>query len=168
MCLECDGYSHEDVMQSLDLMIRVHGWTLVQVEGDDEAWCYTVGLLENYGHPELVLFDVKVESQRAWVEQLVEMIIAKGTLPPHRLAAMKLRIVEVHDDHLRGDLFGTWASRYGEYPQPGDMMQVLLPASSYCRCHAPLVRWLDLPGPLPPPPAAHDPSHPAKRRRTGR
>ena len=51
MCLQCDGYSHEQSMLELDLLIQVHGWALVQVEGDVTSWSYTVGLTENYGIP---------------------------------------------------------------------------------------------------------------------
>lgn len=166
MCIECDGYSHDQAMQALDLQIRVHGWTLVQVEDGSTSWCYTVGLVENYGHPELVLFDVAIETQHPLMTRLVDLVASAGKLPPHRLAELGLRCANVHPDHLDGDLFGTWANRYGELPQQGDMIHVRLPASAYCACHAPQVRRLDLPGPLPPP--AHPVPNRAERRRARR
>ena len=167
MCLVCDGYSHEDAMQALDLQIRVHGWALVQVADETTSWCYTVGLAENHGHPELVLFDVKRESQHPLMSHLVRLVTSHGELPPAQLAQMGLRAAEVHEDHLCGDLFATWAIRYGEFPEPGDMLHVRLPEDAYCACHARAVRRLDLPGPLPPPPAVPAPNR-AERRSQGR
>jgi hypothetical protein len=164
MCLECDGYSHEEVMQALDLRIRVHGWALVQVADAGTAWCYTVGLAENHGHPELVLFDISTDIQHQLMTHLVGVISAHGELPEARLTELGLSCGDVHEDHLRGDLFGTWANRYGEFPRPGDMIQIHLPAEAYCTCHATSVRRLDQPGPLPP---LHAPPNRAERRRRG-
>jgi hypothetical protein len=168
MCLICDGYSHEDAMQALDLQIRVHGWALVQVADETTSWCYTVGLAENHGHPELVLFDVKSETQHPLMSHLVRLVTSHGELPPVQLAHMGLRAAEVHEDHLCGDLFATWAIRYGEFPQPGDMIHVRLPDEAYCTCHAQTVRRLDLPGPLPPPPAVPAPNRAERRRKPPR
>ena len=146
MCLECDGYSHEEAMQALDLQIRVHGWALVQVKGDATSWCYTVGLIEHYGHAELTMIDVESGEAARLVTRLVDGITARGEVSGGLLRMLGLRCVEVHDDHLHGDLFGTWSNRYGRPLQPGEMVQVLLPDSAYCECHAPLVRRLDVPG----------------------
>lgn len=155
-------------MQALDLQIRVHGWVLVQVADETTAWCYTVGLAENHGLPELVLLDVSTETQHPLISHLVELSISHGQLPADRLAAMGLRYADVHEDHLRGDLFGTWANRYGDFPKPGDMIHIRLPDEAYCTCHALTARRLDLPGPLPPPPAVNVPPNRAERRHRGR
>lgn len=154
-------------MQALDLQIRVHGWVLVQVTGGSTAWCYTIGLLENFDHPELVLFDVDVQTQHRAMKPLVDLVTRHGELPAARLAALGLRCGEVHADHLGGDLFGAWANRYGEQPRPGDMIHVRLPQEAYCACHASTVRRLDLPGPLPPPPEVPARLNRAERRRQG-
>ena len=167
MCLECDGYSHEEAMQALDLQIRVHGWTLVQVADGPDAWCYTIGLLENYGHPELVLFDVDTEVQHRLMTSLVGLVTDYGKLPPGDLADAGLSVGEVHTDHLLGDLFGRWIEYYDEFPEPGDMLHVRLPADAYCECHGSTARRLDLPGPLQPLPPAPAPPNRAERRRRG-
>jgi hypothetical protein len=166
MCLECDGYSHEEAMQALDLRIRVNGWALVQVKGDDTAWCYTVGLVENYDHPELALLDVELDYQSKLMTALVEGVVARGELSPLLLLAERLRCVEVHPDHLRGELFGTWANRYGDFPEPGEMVQILLPDDAYCEYHVWAVRRLDRPGPLPP--VLRAPNRSERRRRDRR
>ena len=150
MCLECDGYSHEEAMQVLDLQITIYGWALMQVEGDGEAFCYTIGLLEHYGHPELTLLDVDTPYQREHIDCLVEGIVAQGELPATLMHSRGMECVEVHAHHLSGDLFGTWASRYGRFPRPGEMLQVLPGPGTFCECHTPAMRRLDRPGPLRP------------------
>lgn len=149
MCLECDGYSHEAAMQVLDLQIRAYSWALVQVIDDASSWCYTVGLVENFDHPEFVLMDVDPDLQSRLMREIVEGIATCGELSDQLLRTLGVRCVEVHQHHLRGALFGTWANRYGAFPQPGEMVQVLLPDAAYCDCHASSVRRLDLPGPIP-------------------
>jgi hypothetical protein len=171
MCLQCDGFSHEEVMQALDLQIRVHGWALVQVQGDDTAWSYTIGLVEHFGHPELTMIDVRLEYQSEVITNLVEGILANGELSRLSLLAERMKVVEVHPDHLCGDLFGRWASRYGAYPRPGSMLQILLPDDSFCECHIGAVRRLDRPGPmlpLPPLPPVRPALNRAERRRRDR
>ena len=168
MCLECDGYSHEEAMQALDLQIRVHGWALVQVKSDTESWCYTVGLLEHFGHPELTLIDVDLDYAAKLMTALVDGVVTKGQVSPWLLRSNGLRCIEVHLDHLHGDLFGRWASRYGCLMRPGDMVQVLLPPEAYCECHAPVVRRLDTPGPLAAAPVAPNRAERRRRARRGR
>src|SRR4051812_43958895 len=101
MCLQCDGYSHEEAMQALDLQIRVHGWALVQVKGESTAWCYTVGLLENYGHPELTLLDLDLDEGSRLMTLLVDGIVARGEIDAGLVRLLGVRCVAVHDDHLR-------------------------------------------------------------------
>lgn len=55
MCLQCDGYSHELAMRAFDLQIKIHGRVVVQVGDIDLAFSYTVGLVDNFGHPELTM-----------------------------------------------------------------------------------------------------------------
>jgi hypothetical protein len=168
MCLECDGYSHEEAMQALDLQIRVHGWALVQVQGDDTVWSYTIGLVEHFGHPELTMIDVKLDYQSEVITNLVEGVVARGELSRLSLLAERLQVVEVHPDHLGSDLFGRWASRYGAYPGPGSMLQILLPDDAFCECHRAAVHRLDRPGPLLPSPPFTALNRAERRRRDRR
>lgn len=171
MCLQCDGYSYEEAMQALDLQIRVHGWVLQHVYDDHtgESWSYTIGLVESYGHPELTMLDVKADEQDRVIRLLVDGIVTHGEMSPVTILAEGLEIVDVHPDHLVGDLFGTWGNRYGFPPPPGTMQQVLLPSSAFCPCHADAVTRLDKPGPLPPRYASQKrrPNRAERRRRRG-
>ena len=100
------------------------------MKDDDTAWCYTVGLVENYDHPELALLDVELDHQSRLITALVQDVVARGELVTAARPRERLRCVEVHPDHLRGDLFGTWANRYGDFPEPGgEMIQILLPTT---------------------------------------
>lgn len=136
-------------MQALDLQIRVHGWALVQVAGDGDSWCYTVGLLENYGHAELTILDVDAGLQVQVANHLVSLIVEHGHVPEIDRRTEGIELLEVHDDHLRSEFFGTWANRYGSLPAPGEFLQVLLPDDYFCSWHAARLRRLDRPGPLP-------------------
>jgi hypothetical protein len=169
MCLECDGYSHEEAMQALDLQITIYGWALMQIQGEGETWCYTIGLLENYGHPELTLLDVGIEYQRGYIDNLVEDIVEGGELSPLTMMELGVECVEVHDDHLRSDLFGKWAARHNRYPRPGEFLQVVPPRSAFCECHANAITRLDQPGPRPAPQVPRLPNRAERRRqRRGR
>lgn len=157
-------------MQAFDLRIRVHGWALVQVQDDDTAWSYTIGLTESYGHPELTIVDADLGYGARLITQLVEGIKAGGALSATTLRRFDVHCVEVHQSHLRGDLFGMWSNRYGRYMQRGEMLQVVLPKEAYCDCHRHQVRRLDRLGPIPPPrlpELPHAPPNRAERRRRG-
>ena len=154
-------------MRGLDLKIRTYGWALVQVEEGSSSFAYTIGLVENYGHPELIAVDVDPLFQHALIKPLVDGIVARGRLPNDLLTLGGLRCVEVHADHLVSEFFGGWANRYGHLPRPGQALQVLLPHEAYCDCHANAVRRLDLPGPLPAAPK-YQPNRAERRRRNHR
>ena len=153
-------------MQALDPQIRVHGWALVQVKDESTTWCYTVGLLEHFDHPELALIDVDLEFGSRLMTELVEGVTTRGVVSPWLLRREGLRCIEVHPDHLRGDLFGTWSNLYGGFMQPGDMLQVLLPDDAYCEWREHLARRLDVSGSTPSPPRS--PNREERRRRACR
>lgn len=146
MCLQCDGYSYEQAMLELDLLIRVHGWALVQVEGDVTSWSYTIGLTENYGHPELTMAAVRLELQSAVIHRLVDDIVETGQLDLDLVAERELEIVEVHPLRFVQDWFGTWSNHYERPPTPGGFLQIVPPASWFCEDHASATPRLDRPG----------------------
>jgi Domain of unknown function (DUF4262) len=146
MCLECDGYSFEQVMQVIDLDIRTYGWHHVLVE-DAKPWSYTVGLRESFGHPELAVVDLELSAQVALVRWACESIEDSGSIDEFERSALGVEIVTVHDAHLRsGEWFGTWHAFYDEEPPPGSFLQVLPPPGWECEHHRGRSRRLDLPG----------------------
>lgn len=55
MCMLCEGASAQDVLDGFRSRIAEFGFTMVSVGGGSSSWTYTIGLLENFGHPELVV-----------------------------------------------------------------------------------------------------------------
>lgn len=131
-------------MRALELQIRVHGWALIQVDDGPTSWCYTVGLLENYDHPELTMVDVDLAFGSRLLRELVDDVTRTGRLSSSVLDRYGLECVTVHPEHLHGDLFGTWSNLYGAPLEPGDMVQVVLPDHAFCDCHVHAARRLDI------------------------
>jgi hypothetical protein len=143
MCLQCDGYSFEDVMRATDLDIRTHGWHHVLVE-DDKPWSYTIGLRESYHHPELVVVDLDRPSQIELVQWACRSIEECGSIDDIEARFLGIEIATVHDVHLASnEWFGSWHSFYGEQPPSGSFLQLFPPPSWECACHRGASRRLD-------------------------
>ena len=65
MCALCDGKSIEQLWEDFHGFIQSGGWALQGVQGSRHArpWVYTIGLVENYRHPELIAVDDDVRAQ---------------------------------------------------------------------------------------------------------
>jgi hypothetical protein len=144
MCLQCDGYSFEQAMLAVDLKIRTYGWQLTQVT-DTSPWSYTIGLPESYGHPELMMIGVGLDTQSAVIRKLVSMVETTGRIDTEEVEAHGLTLVEVHRSHLRGDWFGTWSNHYGHLPPAGTFLQIVPPPEWFCECHTYSTPRLDRP-----------------------
>ena len=133
-----------------DLKVKQYGWAIVQVEDGDRTFSYTMGLVENFGHPELIVLDYDIGQQQPLLNEIAQSIAANGRPVLNRPSTLGMRCVEVHKNQLNGDYFGTWAYRYGRLPQPGQVLQVVIPNGMYCECHQHTVRRLDRPYSTPP------------------
>lgn len=132
-------------MRALDLRVKVHGWSVVQVGDEHAAFSYTVGLVENFGHPDLIVLDVDRAYQYALINEIAKGIATTGRPALDRPLTEGVRCREVHTNHLTSEYFAMWATRYGGLPRPGQMMQVVLPDRAFCACHKHAVRRLDRP-----------------------
>ena len=59
-------------MRALDLQISVNGWVVLTVGEGEEAFTYTVGLVEHYDHPELIVVDLAREHQYELINTLAQ------------------------------------------------------------------------------------------------
>ena len=163
MCLRCDGYSEEQVRRALDLTILTHGFAIQQVDSH-RPWTYTIGLLEGFGHPELITVDLALDAQRELLAPLLSMITGTGALDPRWLTENEIEVVPVHEDHLASSLVAMWSDHYGRGPHIGTFLQVLPPASWLCAGHGHVLTRLDAPGPGPASVAPHPQANRAARR----
>jgi hypothetical protein len=52
----CEAFSQEDMLTEDAAIIAEHGYLVTGVgDGDPPHWAYTVGLLDRFGHPELIV-----------------------------------------------------------------------------------------------------------------
>lgn len=143
MCLRCDGYSEEQISGMTEMHIRVYGWSVVAVE-EARPWSYSIGLLENFAHPELVVTDMEIRSAKALINAVADVVRRGNGQPAHcELQDRGVEMVVVGERHMRSRLFNSWTRYYGEPPHAGDFVQILPPPEMYCACHRDKYRRLD-------------------------
>ena len=134
-------------MAAVDLHVRVHGWALIPVGDESDArrpWAYTVGLTETFGHPDLIVTDIRRESAVELIRRAVGWI-DDGQLDPVELERAHVRAVQVHRAQLVRDWFAVWSRRAGRPPAPGEFLQLLPPPEWLCPCHRSGMTRLDRP-----------------------
>lgn len=113
MCDICNGTSFEQFLLDVIDDIRTTGWHVSGVEPElgRNGWAYTVGLMDSYDHPELVIVDDDW-TRGAWILNALGKAVRDGAVfaPGERihLGAAHAEIVDVHPVHRAGDLMGTW------------------------------------------------------------
>jgi hypothetical protein len=128
----------------VDLHIRVHGYHVTQVE-DRDSWCYTIGLEQSFGHPELVTTTLEMSAQLELIRTVAAMLAHDGVVDRVRLRGLDMKLVAVHRSHLATGLVGGWESFYARSATPGSFLQVLPPRNWLCDCHRNAVTRLDRP-----------------------
>jgi hypothetical protein len=83
-------------------------------------WCYTIGLTETFGHPELVMVEMKMAAEEELIRWAVGQIESDGSLAQAELAREGVKVVTVHDCHPEGgEWFGTWTNPLGRLASGG-------------------------------------------------
>ena len=139
MCDICNGRTYEQARRAMELHVIHHGWALQGVyPGEDDTdeghWTYTIGLVENFDHPELILTDAEYTIAGEILNRIGEMVRSGDDMS--QLANMGISLREVHPAHLDTDLFASWIDLYGHAPEPGQVLQIVLPDANYCPCHS--------------------------------
>lgn len=131
----CEGMTEDELDSSIDTKVALHGFTLIQVAADP-SWTYSVGLADEPGVPDLVCIGIEQSTQWELVDILATAMAGGEEVSDSMLAALDLRLVDVHPYHLGGDQFAVWARRRGRTPKRGEMQQLVLGPSWFCQCHA--------------------------------
>lgn len=142
MCMRCDGYSWDEIDRHTDLMIRVHGYVMVQVEGPS-PWTYTIGAFESWDQPELLVVDLEPELQKVLVHAVADDYVRRGEIGDDTLDLLDLKLIAVHESHFDDGLVGRWEDRYSMRAQAGDFVQIVPGASWFCGHHEGAMRRLD-------------------------
>lgn len=116
--------------RGLDVALRIHGWTAMVVGDDlhdDGGWAYTLGLQENFGHPDLILLDTCPTLSWPVITSLAGSVAALGQLDAG-FGCDGGTTVPVHPRQLEDGLVTCWEDFYELSAREGDFVQVLPPA----------------------------------------
>lgn len=133
MCMTCDGYTDEEQERWLELTILTNGWAVLGVEEPDDptgGWAFTTGATQSHGLPEFIITDQPWYEAAHVLNWVVKKLRDGGTMDD--LEADQILWQPVHDDHLHTDLFNQFHNHYGEWPRPGQMIQLF--PSTHDRC----------------------------------
>jgi hypothetical protein len=134
VCFICDGGTEEEAFSGEFVRIAVHGFTMLHVEANP-PWTYTIGLLQSYDHPELVMTgqppDMTAELLTDVVEHIRQGERYDGSSAPLALCdCTSVAFGPVHAEQWTHGRFNQWLNYYdrlGEEPPVPDAVQVLWP-----------------------------------------
>jgi hypothetical protein len=168
MCRMCDGATEDEVLAELDSYVVQYGFAQVPVENDGQPWTYTIGLAAR-GHPELVLAGTTLEPATQVVDRLARRVLEGERFDSDASVTeggQRFTVRAVHAWHFDQGLMAIWNNYYLGRPDPPPFaaLQVVAPATWFCRCHANSQPRLDLPHPFPSPPNREARRRMARRR----
>jgi hypothetical protein len=142
MCEICDGKSEDEVRLSLAKKIDTYGWAVEAVEGDAdfESWAYTIGLMEHFGHPELVITSLSAEDSCRILNVLGNHIREGRRFSAGEIAlvgGIPVELVAVDPQQFEHGVFNIWFDNYRALEDVFQLsaLQVVLPRWLFCECH---------------------------------
>lgn len=138
MCFMCDGGTAAEYYALIDRCIDGGVWFVQGVESDP-PWAYTIGLVELFGHPELVMVGGGWEGARAVLNRVGERIgrgerVDWGSTMLELEDGTQLCFVPVARELYESEWFAGWWHYYGSKPWAPPAfaaMQVLLVDESW-------------------------------------
>lgn len=138
MCERCDA-----------LLVRLHeqisedGFAVVPVGKNMKArgWAYTIGLVDRYDHPELVIAGLPLEDAVGPLSALAACAVQGDRIDSpgrHGLNGVAIGTAPVHSRHLERGLMARWSWYYesfGRLDVVQRALQVVLPADGWCFHH---------------------------------
>jgi len=154
MCEICDGKTEEEIFDNMYARVAARGWTLQGVEPGEHSsgWVYSIGLIENFDSPELVVTGVALESGGGLLSDICERIADGLRVEAGDALDLDGYIFEfdaVHPSYIAHDLFASWVRYYrriGKYPGPLRVLQVVVPSAGLCDHCVQKRRCLTVPG----------------------
>ena len=142
MCMRCDGYSWEEIARHTDLAIRIHGFTTVHVESE-RPWTYTVGALESWDQPELIVVDIDATVQKALIQAVGGEYVELGEIRSETLELLDVELITVDASHFADGLVAAWEGHYSMAASTGDFVQLVPGSSWFWGDRGPVQRRLD-------------------------
>ena len=149
MCMMCDGASIDEVRFGIHGLIARHGFAITGCEGaaGEAGWSYTIGLVTQFDHPELVVLDTEHTRRARILDGLGELVKAGERLDGDVSVVFRtgevFDFVDVHPVHFDRGLLNIWLDYMGALgplrPQPR-ALQVIQDHGPRCDKH-----WI--PGP---------------------
>jgi hypothetical protein len=155
MCSMCNGETIEESFAFLGDTIDRVGWALQGVDAGSpgRSWAYTIGLIESYDHPELIVTGVDLAVAERMLNTMSKQVARGDRYEPGEVVEfgngdVVARILGVHVSHFHTDRFAMWFGYYaslGRLPgQPLFRLAALLDPR-YCDMHQRGTDWLDHP-----------------------
>lgn len=125
MCFMCDGGTTEDYDLAVTANIKDFGWHLTGVEQSarSPSWVYSIGLIERFDHPELIVTGICCMPCAAQGLNEIGTLIQEGSRfsTGDELAGGcpggTARFGAVHPSHWTTDRFNAWVNHYGPQRQ---------------------------------------------------
>lgn len=134
MCMMCDGASPEEVDQWMEATIARAGWAVTGVEDDHLVpWAYTVGLVDGFNHPELIVVGMDWGWAGHTLNEIGERVRAGERFSPTSVAEIGEHLFPlgpVDPGQFGHEVFNGWTSYYGNHVQeyvPPVALQVFPP-----------------------------------------
>ena len=112
--------SRDQALLNLDSKISRFGWTAYYIfDGPGPPWLYTIGLVERFDHPELIILGLSPEAAHGLVNQFVQTLEDGGSFKPgrqtlRRFEGYRMALVAVDDAYWQEpeDYFLGWLDYY--------------------------------------------------------
>jgi len=145
MCIQCDGFDHDELIAHYAEIIAAHRFMVTGVEGTNEpgtrGWAYTVGLDHHADHPELIVAGPEFAASGPWLNELGRRVLAGERFADGDVVATSrgaARFGAVHDIQFRLGTFNVWLALVdaGIVRNSGfRALQVFAPAAWFCAEH---------------------------------
>ena len=141
-------------MERMHAHVASGSWALQGVEAGEHQrpWAYTIGLMQHFGHPELVITDGAWRESAVILNQLGECVRQGDRFVPGMVVESDGSAIElgvVHPSYVRDGLCASWSAYYdwtGAVPGSLEVLQVITMASTYCEHHQGMRAGLAVPG----------------------